>query len=585
MKILLTAINAKFIHSSLALRCLQQYAKGHEEEIEMVEYTINQNEDFMLQDIYAQKPDILCISCYLWNISMVEALAENIRKILPSTTIVLGGPEVSYDAVSVLKENPSVDMVMRGEGELTFSQLVEKWSKGDKDFSAVLGITYRQGDAILENPPQLPLDLDTLPFVYGDLSLLNHRILYYETQRGCPYQCQYCLSSLEKGVRFRSLELVKKDLQFFLDNKVTQVKFVDRTFNANPAHAKGIWQYCMEHDNGITNFHMEITADILDQESIDLLKNARSGLFQFEIGVQSTNPNTITAIRRNTSFEKLTKVVQKIKAGGNIHQHLDLIAGLPHEDYASFRQSFNDVYALEPEQFQLGFLKLLKGSGLRRDADTYGIVYRREAVYEVLYTNDLPFDDVLRLKRVEEMVETYYNAGKTWYTLQYVTKLFPTPFDCYQSLGDFWEEKGHHRVQHNKVELYTIFYEFAQENPFLQEKWKEIKNLLRFDLFLNDHLKTLPSWLESHPMEKQWQWDFYNNKEWVTETAPLLGEMTPKELSKACYFGIFDFDMMAFYHGKENGLVEQKSQLVFYYGKRDRVTNHCQVYGVKGGNE
>jgi len=585
MKILLTAINAKFIHSSLALRCLQQYANSYAKDITMVEYTINQNEDFMLKDIYVKKPDILCISCYLWNISMVQALAENMKKILPEVVIVLGGPEVSYDTKTVLKENPSVDMVIRGEGELTFSQLAEKWVKGDTDFSHILGITYRKGEKIFENPPQIPLDMDTIPFVYEDLSLLNHRILYYETQRGCPYQCQYCLSSLEKGVRFRSLELVKKDLQFFLDKNVTQVKFVDRTFNANLTHAKGIWQYLMEHDNGVSNFHMEITADILDDESIALLKNARAGLFQFEIGVQSTNTDTITAIRRNTSFEKLTGVVKKIKQGGNIHQHLDLIVGLPHENYDSFRKSFNDVYALKPEQFQLGFLKLLKGSGLRRDAKDYGIIYRKEAVYEVLYTDDLPFDDVLQLKRVEEMIETYYNSGKTWYTLQFVTGLFPTPFDCYQTLGDDWEEKGHHRVQHNKIELYTIFYEFAKGNLILYPFLEQIKNLLRFDLFLNDNLKTLPDWLSFDPMEKQLQWNFFNDKERVDTTSQDFADMTPKELSKSCYFGVFDFDILSFYQCSENGLVKKESPILFYYGKRDRVTNHSQVYGVKGGNE
>ena len=580
MKIVLTTLNAKFIHSSLALRCLKKYAADLGEHITILEYTINHQEEFILRDIYEQNPDVLCFSCYIWNITMIQRIIKNIKKLIPNLLIILGGPEVSYESESVLRENSSADIVIRGEGELTFYEVAKALIIGDFKPERIDGISYRQNGEICSNKNRAPALMDELPFAYDDLEGFEHKIIYYETQRGCPYNCQYCLSSVEKGVRFLSRERVERELQFFLDHGVKQVKFVDRTFNANKEHAKNIWRYLMDHDNGKTNFHMEITADIMDEESIAMLEKARPGLFQFEIGVQSTNEETIKAIQRNTKFEKLTGVVKKIKQGGNIHQHLDLIAGLPYENYESFRKSFNDVYALEPEQFQLGFLKLLKGSGLRRDAEKFGIVFRDEAVYEVLYTKDLPYEDVLRLKLVEEMVETYYNSGKTLYTLQYAVGLFPTPFDLYQELGLYWQAQGHHKIQHNKMELYTILYEFAKENPVIRFQAEVIRDFLKLDLFLGDFVRTLPVWLEEKPGEKERRWSFYHNQEKVARFVPALEGYTAKELSKKCYIGIFDFNIFELTQNPKANVKRTETAILFDYTAKDEILHHGAFYSI-----
>lgn len=580
MKILLVAMNAKFIHSSLAIRYLQKYCQDLKEEILIQEYTINQQEDFILSDIYNKKPDMVCFSCYLWNISMICSIVRNLKKIMPQIPIVFGGPEVSYESEAFMLENPEVDVIIRGEGEATFREMVQYFSKGIFPPKTIDGITYRLENSIYNNPNRMPLAMDSIPFVYDDMGDLQHRIIYYESQRGCPYNCQYCLSSIEKGVRFLSKERVEHDLQFFLDQKVKQVKFVDRTFNANPNHARNIWKYLMEHDNGFTNFHMEITADIMDAENIALLQKARPGLFQFEIGVQSTNEKTIAAIQRNTSFEGLTEVVKQIKAGKNIHQHLDLIAGLPFEDYTSFRKSFNDVYALEPEQFQLGFLKLLKGSGLRRDAEKYGIVYREEAVYEMLFTNDLPFDDVLKLKLVEEMVETYYNSGKAWFTLQYVVPKFPTPFDFYQKLGFYWEEKEHHKVQHSKMELYCILHEFFSKCKELEGEDNIWRSFLKFDMLLLDNVRSMPDWLGEDPSEKEKKWDFFNNKERISKLPIHLAEKTGKQLSRSCAIGIFPFHILNWIENDSHEMSWGETQVLFDYSMRDRLANHATYYDI-----
>ena len=459
MKVLLTAVNAKYIHTSLALRSLMAYADAEGRYTKIKEYTINNRIEFIVSDIYKEKPDFIGFSCYIWNIGMIKIVAGRLKKLLPGTVLFFGGPEVSYDSAAFLEENPFADAVIRGEGEGVYKSLLERWTEGG-DISDIGGITYRKNGEIHENPAGEPLRLDDIPFVYANADEFKNRIIYYETQRGCPYNCQYCLSSVEKGVRFLSPERVKSDLKFFLDNKVKQVKFVDRTFNCSHEHAMIIWKYIMDNDNGITNFHMEITADILRDEAIELLKKARKGLFQFEIGVQSTNRLTIEAVKRNAAFGGIADVVRKVAEAGNIHQHLDLIAGLPYEDYESFGRSFDDVYALEPEQLQLGFLKLLKGSGLRRDADKYGIVYADEAPYEVLYTKDISFDGLLRLKGIEEMVETFYNSGKAKNTIRYMVEKNGRAFSFFETLALWWEKNGYDEISHSKMDLYGRLFDF-----------------------------------------------------------------------------------------------------------------------------
>ena len=368
MKILLAACNAKYIHSNLAVYDLKAYSSDYDEHVILREYTINQPKDEILKDIYSSGADVVCFSCYIWNISFVRELIRDLVKILPKTAFWAGGPEVSYDAEKFLTEMPEMTGVMVGEGEKTFHDLLEFYIDGKDSLEEVSGIAYRTGDKIIHNGWRELMDLSAIPFVYEQLEKFENRIIYYESSRGCPFSCSYCLSSIDKKLRFRDLELVKKELQFFLDHRVPQVKFVDRTFNCKHEHAMTIWKYILEHDNGVTNFHFEISADLLREEEMELMSQMRPGLIQLEIGVQSTNPETIRAIHRHMDLKKLEHCVNRVHSFRNIHQHLDLIAGLPYEDYDTFHQSFNDVYQMKPDQLQLGFLKVLKGSLMQKEA-------------------------------------------------------------------------------------------------------------------------------------------------------------------------------------------------------------------------
>ena len=570
MKILLTAINAKFIHSSLAIRSLKAYCPELANNITSIEYTINNSEDYILADIFKQKPDIICFSCYIWNINMVVSLSKNLKKVLPNARIICGGPEVSYESEDFLSSNPDIDIVIRGEGEKTFSQLCHSLV-GNTPWTTIKGLTFRKGNKIFSTPPQLPLSMDELPFVYSDFSDLQHRIIYYETQRGCPYNCQFCLSSVEKGVRFLSLEKVYTHLNFFLQNKVKQVKFVDRTFNCNKAHATAIWQYLIDNDNGITNFHMEIEAHIVEDDTINLLSQAREGLFQFEIGIQSTNNDTLAAVKRNPNFELLKERIEKIKSLKNIHIHLDLIAGLPHENYNSFRKSFNDVYALNADQIQLGFLKVLKGSGLRSNSEKYGIVSRHQSPYEILFTKDISFEEMLRLKAIEDIVETYYNSGKALHTAKYTAMLFDTPFDFYETFSIYWENNNHHRVNHNKQELYTIFYEFCNSNIFTKSKIETIKELLKYDMLLCDNVNSFPNWVNTNESDefKQAKRKFFNTPQNIYQYLPNLKTFTPAQISRMCRIEFFS-------HNPQNVESNEKGvTLLFNYYLRDFSSNHA----------
>ncbi len=495
-KVILAALNAKYIHSNLALRYLSRFQENEKKhDLLTMEFTINQRLDFIADELFQQHPDVIVFSCYIWNVEMLRQLCPLLKKILPHCILGFGGPEVSYESETFLRENPAVDLVMRGEGELVFSELLDHLDHGKPaSLTEIKGISFRQDGAVFSTPPQEPLDLALLPFPYDDdFKDVENQIIYYESSRGCPYRCGYCLSSVEQGVRFVPLEKVLPDLQKFLDQKVHQVKFIDRTFNCKKSHAMAIWKYLHAHDNGVTNFHFEITADLMDQETIDFLKLVRKGLFQFEIGVQSTNPHTIRAIHRSVDFEKLSDIVKQIKQGGNIHQHLDLIAGLPYEDYNSFGHSFNDVYALRPEQLQLGFLKVLKGSMLYHRQKDFSIVYHDLAPYEVLTTHVLPYTDTLRLKYVEEMVEIYYNSGKFLHTLEYLVPLYESPFAFFEQLSQFWMEQGYHFQSHSRMGLCDVLWQFAQrkkETDLLKFQWA-----LKFDLALHEKPKKLPEWM------------------------------------------------------------------------------------------
>ncbi len=507
MKILLAACNAKYIHSNLAVYDLQAYAAKYADHIILKEYTINQQKDDIMRDIYLEHPDVVCVSCYIWNISFVKELMADLTKILPDADFWVGGPEVSYDAEKFLAENPEFTGVMVGEGEETFLELSGHYiEQSPADLKDITGVCYRDGEKIVHNGWRQIMDLSSIPFIYKDLADFKNRIIYYESSRGCPFSCSYCLSSIDKKLRFRDTEMVKKELQFFIDNKVPQVKFVDRTFNCKHDHAMAIWKYINEHDNGVTNFHFEISADLLREEELQEMSTMRPGLIQLEIGVQSTNPDTIKAIHRTMDFEKLKGIVNRIHSFGNIHQHLDLIAGLPYEDYDSFRKSFNDVYALKPQQLQLGFLKVLKGSHMMEMCQEYEIVYKTREPYEVLSTKWLDYDHVLKLKNVENMVEVYYNSGQFQNTLEYLEGFFPDAFSIYEGLGRFYMEKGYGDVSHTRMRRYEILLEFLENVPEIS--MDKVKDQMVYDLYLRENLKSRPGFAKDQkPFERQ-IWDF-----------------------------------------------------------------------------
>ena len=507
MKILLAACNAKYIHSNLAVYDLQAYASEYTDHIILKEYTINQQKDDIMRDIYLEHPDVVCVSCYIWNISFVKELMADLAKILPDADFWAGGPEVSYDAEKFLSENLEFTGVMVGEGEETFQELSGYYvKKNPEKLENITGICYRDGEKIIHNGWRQIMDLSSIPFIYKDLSEFKNRIIYYESSRGCPFSCSYCLSSVDKKLRFRDIEMVKKELQFFIDHKVPQVKFVDRTFNCKHDHAMAIWKYINDHDNGVTNFHFEISADLLREEELQEMSTMRPGLIQLEIGVQSTNPDTIKAIHRTMDFEKLKGIVDRIHSFGNIHQHLDLIAGLPYEDYDSFRNSFNDVYALKPQQLQLGFLKVLKGSHMMEMCREYGIVYKNREPYEVLSTKWLDYGHVLKLKNVENMVEVYYNSGQFQKTLEYAESFFPDAFSIYEGLGIFYMEKGYGDVSHTRMRRYEILLEYLETVPGISRA--EVADRMILDLYLRENLKSRPGFAGDQKPYEKLVWDY-----------------------------------------------------------------------------
>ena len=490
MKILLAACNAKYIHSNPAVYDLRAFASEYKEHILLGEYTINQTKDEILKEIYRSGAEVVCFSCYIWNISFVRELIFDLKKILPGTAFWVGGPEVSFDAENFLKEMPQVTGVMVGEGEETFLELARYYIEKKGTLADIRGIAFRENGEIFHNGWRKVMDLSRVPFAYEQTEDFANRIIYYESSRGCPFSCSYCLSSIDKKLRFRNLELVKKELQFFLDKKVPQVKFVDRTFNCKHDHAMEIWKYILEHDNGVTNFHFEISADLLREEEMELMSRMRPGLIQLEIGVQSTNPDTIRAIHRNMDLKKLEASVARVKSFGNIHQHLDLIAGLPCEDYESFRRSFEQVYRMKPDQLQLGFLKVLKGSSMYHEAQKYEILYKEKEPYEVLSTAWLSYEDILKLKMVESMVEVYYNSGQFRKTLSWIETFYQEMFSFYESLGAYYEEKGYEEISHSRLRRYEILLEFLKEKTQLPVN--TASQHMVYDLYLREKLKKRP---------------------------------------------------------------------------------------------
>lgn len=579
MKFLLTGVNAKYIHSNPALYSLRAYSVSREEKlreaIEIAEYTINQQVTSVLADLYARRPDAIAFSCYIWNWEMIQTLAEEIHKIFPALPVWLGGPEVSFHAEEILERMPFLAGIMVGEGEVTFYELLTHYVNNEPQeaLQQIRGLVYRVSDTqIAETGAREVTDLSGLPFFYDDMADFQNRILYYESSRGCPYRCSYCLSSIDKKVRFRDRELVYGELDFFLQNRVAQVKFVDRTFNCNHEHAMAIWQYLLEHDNGITNFHFEIAADLLTEEELALLGKMRPGLVQLEIGVQSTNPETIREIRRVMDVERLARVVERIRRQNNVHIHLDLIAGLPYEDLSSFRRSFNEVYAMRPEQLQLGFLKVLKGSHMEEMAEEYGLACLGRPPYEVLYTKWLSFADVLLLKKVEEMVELYYNSNQYTHTLRALEAAFETPFDLFRALAAYYEEKGYFYQSPARSYRYQILLDFAAaKDPARAAYYQE---LLILDLYLREKVKSRPAFAPEQTAHYRRIMDFYEKE--AEEPRLLKGYegYTAKQLSRMTHVEYFAALT-------EPGKAEKGGYLLFDYRNRNPLTREASVRWVE----
>ena len=605
MKFLLTAINAKYIHSNPAVYSLEAYAKKKNPElekyIEIAEYTINQPISFILSDIYHRKPDVIGFSCYIWNIEYVYSIIAELVKILPKVEIWLGGPEVSFDAEKVMAEHPQLKGIMAGEGEETFTEVLGKYAEVDENekhkrykknnsedvtdgkdrgdiFSNVAGIVWRRKDGQIEPlKPRGLTELSAIPFLYDELDKFKNKIIYYESGRGCPFECSYCLSSIDKAVRFRDIDIVKKELKYFLDNRVKQVKFVDRTFNCSHKHAMEIWKFIKENDNGVTNFHFEIAADILNEEELELVNSLRPGAIQMEIGVQSTNKKTIQEINRVMDVNKLRRVVECLHQGENVHIHLDLIAGLPFENYESFKKSFNDVFSMKPEQLQLGFLKVLKGSKIHKNAGKYGIAYSDKPPYEVLYTKWLSYDEILKLKQIEEMVELYYNSNQYENTLNIMLPEFDTPFCFFETLADFYEENSYFLQTPSRVYRYNVLLDFAEK--YMSKKAELVKETLTVDFYLRENAKSRPSFARDENEDKDimrqfWikeseEHNYLKSEKYINQNGKTLARMSHME--------------KMYYDFKTGEKLNKPYYILFDYENRNPLNFAAKLYKVTSG--
>ena len=651
MRFLLCGINAKYIHSNLAIFSLKAYADRKKipgAEIILKEYTINNYVEDILQDLYEEKADVVIFSCYIWNISFVRELAAELKKVSPDVKIWAGGPEVSYAANKFLMENPTFDLIMQGEGEEVFSELIRltveekcrikdvyKQSESKKVLSGIVEKRYSierkqaikeekdiedkhfagednvyptnyidmsklqklqgiavwdfSGEAALGNAESnignktkiintgfaTLMNMDTIPFVYEDFHLFEHKILYYETSRGCPFCCSYCLSSVDKTVRFRSLPIVKKELDAFLEAKVPQVKFVDRTFNCNRQRAIDIWSYLVEHDNGITNFHFEISSDLLGEEELELFAKMRPGLIQLEIGVQSTNGETVDASHRHMDLDKLFHYVDSVHELGNIHQHLDLIAGLPYENYERFGCSFDDLYAHEPDQLQLGFLKVLKGTMMEEEVKKYSILYRNQPPYEVLGTKWLSYDEIILLKGVEELVELYYNSGQYTLTLKYAVPFFESPFRFYEMFSAWYRGKGYHKLNHNRLEKYNILREFLREHIDENER-DTLDEIMLYDMYLRENVKGRPAWAkDTAQYKKEWKALYREQGEKLFPEDVQAGIYDSKRAANQSHIEVFEINIKKF---EQSGQVEKKQVFcLFDYSRRNPLNRAART--------
>ncbi len=562
MHILLVAVNAKYIHSNPAVHSLKSCAGEYAAHISILEFTINQQPFFILQEIYKKHPDVIAFSCYIWNYSLIDQMIPDLHKILPDTDFWAGGPEVSYNAPDIIKRW-QLRGVMTGPGENSFCRLAAAYINGCADSLP----------AILEAGPPHAADgrrlLDDIPFWYEDKDQadFSHRIIYYESSRGCPFSCSYCLSSIDRTMDFRSTDRVCRELDFFLSRKVPQVKFVDRTFNCQKSHALSILKHILEHDNGITNFHFEIAADLLDEDYFALLSQMRPGAVQLEIGVQSTNARTIEEIDRRMDFGRVAAAVLRLRSFHNIHIHLDLIAGLPFEDLPSFQQSFNEIYALRPQQLQLGFLKVLKGSRMALRAPGYNLVYTSQPPYEVLSTKWLSFDDICRLKQIEELVELYYNSGQFTHTLEFLLQSFDSPYALFDSLALWYDQHGCFGIQSSRVRRYELLLEFAAAPDILSI----LTECLTYDLYLREHMKNRPAFCLP---AGQWKDEIHKILHQESESHTLFPAASFPDLARCSYRELTKTLHAEVFHV----LFGRPVIVLFYYGRRDPLTHNCAAY-------
>lgn len=584
MKFLLAAINAKYIHSNPAIYSLKAYAgEEYAPHIELGEFTINQSISEILADIYKRKPDVIGFSCYIWNFTMVQELLVEVHKLLPDTKLWLGGPEVSFQCQELLQQYPFVTGIMVGEGEETFLSLLKYYlGEGMGSLQEIPGLALLEGDTCEREL----VDISKVPFLYtaGGVSGMQdfeNRIIYYESSRGCPFRCSYCLSSIDKKVRLRDLELVKRELQFFLDQKVPQVKFIDRTFNCDHTHAKSIWKYILENDNGITNFHFEVAAELLDEEELVLLAQMRPGLVQLEIGVQTTNPTTLKEIRRFTNMGKLKNVVERIHQGQNVHMHLDLIAGLPYEDYDSFAKSFGEVYAMKPEQLQLGFLKVLKGSYMFEMAEQYGLQYLSKPPYEVLFTKWLSFEEVLRLKQIEEMVEIYYNSNQFTHTLPLLEQLYENPFYLYEDLAKYYQEQGYFLKAPARSYRYQVLLQFAKSVD--AERAALYAESLTFDIYLRENAKSRPEFAADIAPYKAAFHDFFGQEDFVRGLLPHYQAYDMKQISKMTHLEWFRYPVWDVERAKLFEELAAEAKVLFDYQVRSPLNKEAAVLVFEEG--
>lgn len=565
MKILLVGINSKFIHSNPALYYLKNYVVSKAEDkaciqntVFISEYTINQEKQNIVRSIYEQKADVVAFSCYIWNISYVRSIIKSLHLIAPNVDIWLGGPEVSFDPDERLKELPFLRGIMVGEGEESFRKLVNVYlaSENAKQF-----VTPSKSYETTDELPRIlypaeELNFDDVPFPYDDLSLFSNKIVYYETSRGCPFGCAYCLSSVDRKVRLRSIELVKKELQTFLDARIPLVKFVDRTFNCNESHTLEILRYIKEHDNDVTCFHFEIAAELITKDEMKILSELRKGQVQLEIGVQSTNEKALLSVNRKSNKDKLFEITKELISYGNMHIHTDLIAGLPYEDLFSFKNSFNEVYSLHSNDLQLGFLKVLKGSPIEKMKEKYGLVYNDEPPYEILSTNFLSFDDVTELKGVCEMLEVYYNSGQFINTMRFLEEKFETPYEIYKKINDFYINRGYAGISHDRYSRYEILREFACSCDLDIDA---VTERLLLDLYLRDNVKSRPAFGALGVIEKKDYHDFFESGRYKRYVQG-YDDFSPAQVSKMIHI-----------EKTRDGFI------LFDYKDRDRITGNAKT--------